>query len=78
MITHDGYGARTIPLRLAPGEERKVDVALDRRLVSQWWFWTGAGVLVAAGTVLAVALLSEHSPGQGSFSPGLVRSPLTF
>ncbi|HEU4410425.1 MAG TPA: hypothetical protein VFS43_34540 [Polyangiaceae bacterium] len=41
---------------------------------SQWWFWTGAGVLVAGGAATAYALSTEKAPGEGSI--GRVVGPL--
>jgi hypothetical protein len=44
----------------------------SRPLFTQWWFWAGIGVVIAAGAVVAVAATTERSPPQGTVPPGVV------
>lgn len=45
-------------------------------ITKQWWFWTGVGVVVVAGTATTVALLSEKSAPRGDIAPHQVTAPL--
>lgn len=77
-LRHEGYEeARTIGV-VRVGQTAKLDVALATPpgLLSQWWFWTGVGVVVVGGTALTVALLTERSPDEGDIAPGKVSGPL--
>ncbi len=72
----DGYEPYRSELMLAPGQERNVDLELerprplDRPLYKRWWFWTGLGTAVAGGTVAAFALRpGTQPPASGSLPP---------
>lgn len=53
------------------------DVEKSPGILSRWWFWTGVGVIVTAGVITTVALLTERSPDTGDgFTPDQVRAPL--
>jgi tetratricopeptide (TPR) repeat protein len=60
---------------IAPSKETAPPVAPARSegkaITSQWWFWTGAGVLVAGGAI-AAALLIERPADRGDIPPGRV------
>ena len=56
--------SRVEPVAPAPAERKAI--------TSQWWFWTGAGVLVAGGAALAAALLIERPADRGDIQPGRV------
>jgi hypothetical protein len=46
--------------------EREVPQPAESRPVyKRWWFWTGAGALIAAGAVAAILLARPGNP-QGS------------
>lgn len=45
-------------------------------ITKQWWFWTGVGVVVVAGTATTVALLTERSAPRGDIAPHQVSAPL--
>jgi hypothetical protein len=56
--------SQAAPVTAAPAESRAI--------TSQWWFWTGAGVLVVGGGVLAAALLVNRPADRGDIPPGRV------
>ena len=72
----DGYEPYRSELMLAAGQERSLDLelqrprALDRPLHRKWWFWTGLGAAVASGTVAAFVLRpGVQPPNSGSLPP---------
>jgi hypothetical protein len=72
----DGYEPYHSELMLAAGQERTVDLEmqrprpLDRPLHKRWWFWTGLGTAVAGGTVAAFMLRpGVQAPASGSLPP---------
>jgi hypothetical protein len=76
----EGYADTKTSFIVSAGERKQVDLSLERKpgITSQWWFWTGLGVVVAGGASLAAALLIERSPSQGDLPPGIVRAPIKF
>ena len=50
----------------------------ERSILGTWWFWTGAGVLVAGGVVGAILLTRPASAETGSLPPGQLTVPLRF
>lgn len=67
---------RTIDLSLARDEVRRVDaqlVPITSPITTRWWFWTGAGVLVAGAAVTIAAFTIERAPSEGSL--GTFRAP---
>jgi tetratricopeptide (TPR) repeat protein len=69
VIEAPSHRARRIPLDLAKGEIRRVDITLDREatpLTKSPWFWAGIGLLVAGAVVTTVALTQTRSPDDGS------------
>ena len=73
----DGYYEQRVPMTLALGDRR--DVELEMRstpgIASKWWFWTGIGVVIAGGVATAIVLTTEKPHSTGSFSPGSVSGP---
>jgi hypothetical protein len=73
----DGYHDERVPMTLALGEHRDVDLHMRSTpgIASKWWFWTGIGVVVLGGAATAYALTTEKPHGSGSFNPGSVAGP---
>jgi len=80
VVVHaDGYDDKETNVVVAAGETKEVALEPDRRpaLTSRWWFWTGIGVVVAAGAVTTYALLTSKPADKGDqFQPGQVSAPL--
>jgi hypothetical protein len=76
----EGYADIETSFVVSMGERKQVDLNLGRNpsITSQWWFWTGVGVVVVGGASIAAALLIEKSPSQGDLPPGIVRAPIRF
>ena len=62
-IEREGYGPVTRALTISEGEDKELDVKLLKAGISKrgsvfnrWWFWTGAGVIVAGGVTAVVVL----------------------
>lgn len=75
----EGFEDAATSAVLAAGERKEVALRLESKptIFSRWWFWTGVGVVVAGGTIVGIALLTEKSPGNGDgFAPEQVRAPL--
>ncbi|MDF2693513.1 MAG: uncharacterized protein K0S65_1896 [Labilithrix sp.] len=72
-----GHESERVPMTLALGERRELDIELREPpgLLSRWWFWTGVGVVIAGGVVGTYALTKERSPDRGSFGTGVVTGP---
>jgi tetratricopeptide (TPR) repeat protein len=65
--TAQGYARAAQTFTLHRSEQRRVELHLERTggggILSQWWFWTGVGVIVAGGVAVgAVVLLSHEAP----------------
>lgn len=73
----DGYYEEKVPMTLALGDRR--DIELEMRstpgIASKWWFWTGIGVVIAGGVATAIALTTEKPHSNGTFAPGSVAGP---
>ncbi len=78
IVRADGYEEARTSAVVTAGERRTVTVKLDETpaVTSRWWFWTGAGVVVAGGVALTVALLTERPADSGDIEPGQVAAPL--
>jgi PEGA domain len=76
----EGYADTETSFVVSAGDRKEVELSLGRKpgITSQWWFWTGLGVVVVGGASVAAALLIEKSPSQGDLPPGIVRAPLHF
>lgn len=73
-VSANGYVRSAQTITLGRGENRQIDVRLERRgggggILAQWWFWTGVGVLAAGGVALGIVLGSrEAEPDCGSLN----------
>ncbi len=78
VVRREGYDEARTSAVVRIGRVAKLNVALDEPpgITSRWWFWTGIGVVVAGGTALTVALLTERSSDEGDIAPGKVAGPL--
>jgi hypothetical protein len=81
LATANGYETERIPMTLALGDKRDVDIELHKPagMLSKWWFWTAAGVVVAGSVATVLALTIEKSPTPGTFGDpkfkGIVPAP---
>lgn len=77
VATAEGYYEEKVPMSVALGDRREVDLELRKTpgILSRWWFWTGVGVIIAGGVATAFVLTTEKPHSNGSFSPGSVASP---
>ncbi len=76
----EGYEDASVPIVLRAGTTRDLSLRLEHSVsvTSRWWFWTGAGVLVAGGVALGIAALTERPADKGSLTPGQITAPLHF
>ena len=76
----EGYEDASVPIVLSPGTTRSVQLELERErpLSSRWWFWAGAGAVVAGSVALTVALLTERPADKGTLPPQQISAPLRF
>lgn len=59
VVREPGFTPYVTRVSLSPGEETRLDAALEPEkpsLFSKWWFWTAAGVVVAGAAVTTYAL----------------------
>jgi tetratricopeptide (TPR) repeat protein len=68
----EGYQSEKVQMTLALGDRREVEIELRKQsgILSRWWFWTAAGVVIAGGVATALALTIEKSPTPGTFGAG--------
>ena len=73
----DGYYEERVPMTLALGDRRDVELELKSTpgILSKWWFWTSIGVVIAGGVATAIVLTKEGPHSSGTFSPGSVSGP---
>jgi hypothetical protein len=73
----DGYYEERVPMTLALGDRRDVELELKSTpgILSKWWFWTSVGVVIAGGVATAIVLTTERPHSAGSFNPGSVSGP---
>ena len=79
LVHAEGYDDKETSVVVPAGETRDITLEPDRRapITGKWWFWTGIGVVVAAGVVTTYALLTSRSADSGDhFQPGQVSAPL--
>ena len=78
LVQKQGYEPVRTTAVVSVGGRREMRVALDEipPITARWWFWAGVGVVVAGGTALTVALLTERSADSGDIEPGRVSGPL--
>jgi hypothetical protein len=79
VATKPGLGEARADVTVRTGERRELELSVGGgSITSQWWFWTGLGVLAAGAlTVVVVAVASGgDEPTTGDFSPGRISAPL--
>jgi len=77
-VEHAGFHASETQIELNPGQDRSVQVPLEKEpaIWGRWWFWTGAGVLASAAVTAVICATTERSPSSGDIPPGRVAAPL--
>lgn len=72
VATAEGHQKETVPMTLALGDRREVEIELHKppSLLSRWWFWTVVGVAVAGGAAAIIAVNIERDPSVGTFGSG--------
>lgn len=76
-LQRDGYETAETSVVLTAGETKEVRVPMVVRetIAGKWWFWTGIGVVLAAGGVaIGVALTTEKDSTTGTIPPGTVKA----
>lgn len=73
----DGKEPQKVPMTLALGDRRELDLELKPKpgVFSRWWFWTGVAVVVAGGVAAGIALTTERSADAGTFGSGTIAGP---
>ena len=77
VLRRSGYEPVEASVVLAAGERKEVNIPMvvHETITGKWWFWTGVGVIVAAGAVaLVIAETTEKGPGSGTIAPGTVKA----
>jgi len=77
-IEHPDYRRAETTVEITSGDEKRLDVELEKNpgLLKKWWFWTGAGVVLAGGVGVTIALTTERKPDRGDIPPGTISAPL--
>jgi hypothetical protein len=78
VLAHrEGYDDARVPIFLAPGVSRDLEIPMSRSVpvTARWWFWSGVALAVAGGVAAGFALTTERPAGTGNLSPGQVRAP---
>ena len=82
IVAHrDDYTDASTQVIVDAGQNRSIDLnPLEQHpLLKQWWFWTGVGVVAAAGTTAAVLIArDQRKTSDGDFSPSAISAPLRF
>lgn len=79
VAQRDGFSDASTQVIVDAGQNRTIELnpVEQHPLLKQWWFWTGVGVVVAAGTTAAVLIARSHrEASDGDFSPSAVGAPL--
>jgi hypothetical protein len=79
-VARSGYQTVETDFVVTAGEHKDLSMPLvgNPPITTKWWFWTGVGVVIAGGVVLAYALTTTKSVTPGSISPGVVSAGLHF
>jgi hypothetical protein len=79
-VVRPDYQTVHTTVTIADGETKVLAVELERNpgILRQWWFWTGAGAVVAGGVALGIALSTERAADRGDIAPGVIAAPLRF
>jgi PEGA domain len=77
-VEHPSYRPLETGVEIRAGQDRRITLALEKEpgVLGQWWFWTGAGVLVSAAATVLIVATTERSPSSGDIPPGKVAAPL--
>jgi hypothetical protein len=77
-VEHAHYRSAETTIEIADGESKLIVLDLEKEpgILGKWWFWTGAGAVVAGGIGLTVILTTEQKPDRGDIDPGVVSAPL--
>jgi hypothetical protein len=80
VATAEGHQKETVPMTLALGDRREVEIELHKppSILSRWWFWTVVGVAVAGGAAAIIAINIERAPDKGTFGSGDGILPASF
>jgi hypothetical protein len=71
VVRHPDYRLYETSAVVPAGGEKNVLASLQSPpVLTRWWFWTGVGVVVAAGVVVTAVALTERSPDSGTIAPG--------
>lgn len=74
-----GYESEMVPMTLALGDRRELDIELKKSpsITSRWWFWTAIAGVVVTGAAIGgyVAFTTERTPDKGSFGTGTIPAP---
>jgi len=80
ILAHrEGYADASTQVIVDAGQSRVIDLdpIEQHPLLAQWWFWTGVGVVAAAGSTAAVLIARDHrAASDGNFSPSAISAPL--
>ncbi len=77
-VEHPDYRAAETTVEIGSGDTKRIDVALERTpgLLSKWWFWTGAGVVLVGSVGVTIAATTERKADRGDIPPGTISAPL--
>ena len=77
VATADGYYEERVPMTVALGDRRDMDLELRKipGIASRWWLWTGIGAVVVGGIATAVILTREKPHSRGTFPEGSIAAP---
>jgi tetratricopeptide (TPR) repeat protein len=80
VLAHrEGYADASTQIIVDAGQNRVIDLEPIEQhpILKQWWFWTGVGIVTAAGTTAAVLIARDHrAASDGDFSPSAISAPL--
>lgn len=79
-VTHDGFKEGQTTTLVLAGQRTNLHIELESEptVLERWWFWTIAAGVVATGTAVTVALLTERSADKGDIPPGQIAAPLAI
>jgi hypothetical protein len=81
IVAHrEGFADASTQIIVDAGQNRVIDLnpIEQHPLVKQWWFWTGVGIVTAAGATAAVLIARDHrAASDGDFSPSAISAPLS-
>jgi hypothetical protein len=65
----EGYQTEKVPMTLALGDRRELDIELHKppSIITRWWFWTAIGAVVAGSVATYFIVTTERAPTPGTF-----------